>query len=178
MKPRYIKDAKDLRDAVLIICMCLLMVIALIGLIPIKTQINETYAGIVWEFGNSGYYEKTEVNICGEYTRYLLHLFHERDSFNGKIEIPAAAYTSDYTMLPLEFSRKKNEMSYISYLDGETGDWQFMSIISQPMLSEGVLLLSRYSEEGQQMAVSFPCKTREQAVICAKKLLHEDFNIY
>lgn len=176
MGSRYIKGAKDIRDIVLIIVLGVVIVIALFNAVPIKSRIDVTYAGVVWEFGNPDFYAETEVRINGEYTRYLFYLFHEGDSFNGKIEISTEDYTGDGLMLPVTFSNKQYELSNIVYLDGEGGDCRILSIAAAPMLAEGVFLLGNGSGD-QQVAVSFPSTSREQAVSCAQKLFHEDFNI-
>lgn len=177
MGSRYIKSAKDIRDVVLIIILCVVIVFVLLNTVPIKSRIDETYTGGIWEFGNPDYYAETEVRISGEYTGYLFHLFHDRDSFNGKIEIAAEDYTNDYLMLPVKLSNKQYELSNLLYLDGETGDYRILSIAAAPMLAGGVFLLGDSSGD-RQMAVSFPSTSREQAVFCAQKLLHKDFNIY
>lgn len=178
MKVRYIRNARDFRDAVLLIILGIAAVIVLCNTIPLKSKIEKTYTGILWEFYNLDDYTETEIRISGEYTRYLFHLFHDRDKFEGSIVISALDYTKDYLMMPINISNKPYELNNILYLDAATGDCEIMSIAAAPMLTEGVFLLGRNSSDDRQIAVSYPGTDREQAVLCAQKLLNKDFNIY
>lgn len=177
MKLRYIRSAKDVRDVILIAILCVVIVIALLNTVPIKRTIDAVYPGGIWEFGNLDCYAETEVRISGEYTGYLFHLFHDGDRFDGKIEIESEAYTGNDLMLPVKLHNGQYELSNIMYMDRETSECRILTIAAASMLEEGVFLPGN-SDDGRQIAISFPSADREQAVSCARRLLHEDFNIY
>lgn len=158
----------------------------ILNVIPIKSNINQYIEGIQWDKNDTENSENVTLKIEGKYVKYVFHFFHKHDYFEGKIsasncDIISKDSTAMQTILFEEDSRSNNlrgKMQYFVFSDVDLqGDvsqdlYSFGTLYQENGLSQGVII--RNDTEGA-VAISYPSKSREDAVKLAQNLLPDEW---
>jgi hypothetical protein len=155
----------------LIKCVIAACIIILLGsLVPLPLPVNKTLSGIKWRSGVPDYSESSKIMVHGTYLMYLIPIFKD-NRFSGDIIVSGVAFSSEDHLCDFEFFRNMNKIGELYYWLGSSPSHS-LGYIKQSHLFSEIVIWGYYDNPKTDIYanISFPAKTREEAVSLALSL--------
>lgn len=137
--------------------------------VPIPLKVTRSLTGLQWQNRNPNYQEKAvDISVDGLYCKYLLPWFKE-DTFRGKFTISGFECTVDECrLMKISFSKLPSMGGNLIYVYKHQV-YYIGRLLEKNLFSSVHISLSDESgtEKGQDIYISAPAATREEAVALA-----------